>query len=86
MRKLTGLLVLLLLSGCAERGLGVTVEDGPGFFLGLWHGMIAPFAFIAHLFVDSIAVYASPNNGGWYDFGFLLGIGAFSSGATASAR
>jgi hypothetical protein len=33
---------------------------------------------IAHLFDASVTIYAVPNNGGWYDFGFLLGVGAFS--------
>jgi hypothetical protein len=80
------ILTLLALAGCATRGAGVTVEDGPGFFFGLWHGMVAPIAFIAHIFMSDIAVYASPNNGGWYDFGFLLGIGAFSTGASSAAR
>ena len=32
--------------------------------------------------MDDVAVYAYNNNGAWYDFGFLLGVGAFASGAT----
>lgn len=69
-----------LLSGCATQDPTTVVSMGPGFFTGLWHGMVAPLAFIGHLFDQSIAVYAVPNNGGWYTFGFLLGLGGLSSG------
>jgi hypothetical protein len=31
-----------------------------------------------------IRVYAFPNNGGWYDFGVLLGVGSLGGGAAAS--
>jgi hypothetical protein len=30
------------------------------------------------------AVYAVPNNGGWYDFGYFLGIVVFGVGARKS--
>lgn len=36
-------------------------------------------AFIGHLFDQSIAVYAVPNNGGWYTFGFLVGLGGLTT-------
>lgn len=68
-----------LLSGCATQDPTTVVSTGPGFFTGLWHGMVAPMAFIGHLFDESIAVYAVPNNGGWYAFGFLVGLGGLSS-------
>lgn len=62
----------LLLCSCADTGAAYS-EDGPGFWHGLWHGFIVVFALIGHLFDSSIRVYAAPNNGGWYDFGFVLG-------------
>lgn len=46
-----------------------------GFWLGLWHGIISPFTFIGSLFTSSVNFYEVHNNGGWYNFGFLLGIG-----------
>lgn len=55
-----------------------------GFWAGLWHGLIAPLVFIIGLFTTNIRVYETNNNGRWYDFGFLLGIGAFS-GSTRRA-
>jgi hypothetical protein len=52
----------------------------PGFWHGLWHGCIAPIAFIASLFSDHIRIYAVPHAGRWYDFGFMIGVGGFTHG------
>jgi hypothetical protein len=61
------------------------VQPGaPGFLLGLWHGFIFPLAWIVSLFVKDVAVYAVPNDGGWYDFGYFLGIAVFGLGARKS--
>jgi hypothetical protein len=57
-----------------------------GFWYGLWHGMIAPFAWFVSLSSDSTAIYAIYNDGGWYDFGFILGIGGLSSSVSSSCR
>lgn len=45
-----------------------------GFWQGLWHGFIAPFAFGISLFKDNVGVYELHNNGRWYNFGFILGL------------
>lgn len=70
--------VLFLLSGCADS---VSFEEASrvepvGFWYGLWHGIIFPIAWFVSLFSESTAVYAIYNNGGWYDFGFMLGLGS----------
>lgn len=57
-----------------------------GFWGGLWHGFIAVFAWIGSWFSDDIAVYAVNNNGGWYNFGFLLGIGALTGSASRALK
>ena len=75
--------VLLLLAACA-RQVPEAVEHAAGtphFLHGLWHGFIFPFAWIGSLFDPDIAVYAVPNNGGWYDFGFFLGITVLGGGS-----
>ncbi len=82
------LIVVVIASSCAdvshvEKCLPVE-EHTYGFWGGLWHGIISPLAFIGSLLSDNIDVYAKNNNGGWYDFGFLLGVGAFSSTTTVS--
>ena len=45
-----------------------------GFWLGLWHGLIAPVTFVISLFSDTVEMFEVHNNGGWYSFGFLLGM------------
>ena len=44
-----------------------------GFWAGVWHGTILPFTFIASLFNPGVSIYETHNNGGWYNFGFVLG-------------
>jgi hypothetical protein len=82
------LLVAVLFTGCADVTYieACTTVAPYGFWGGLWHGMIAPFAWIGSLFSDDIAIYAVNNNGGWYDFGFILGIGALSSSSTSATK
>ena len=36
------------------------------------------------LFIKDVAIYAVPNDGGWYDFGYFLGIVVFGVGARKS--
>ena len=48
-----------------------------GFLYGLLHGFITPISFIASLFKNDVAIYATNNTGSWYDFGFLLGSGGW---------
>ena len=78
------IIVLLSLSSCADVGIneaGFVTGHEYGFWGGLWHGIIAPFSFFGSLIWDDISMYAVNNNGGWYDFGFVLGVGGlgFSS-------
>ena len=79
------LLAMILLIGCTAEQSRIAIGDEPGFWLGLWHGFIVLFTFIASLFTD-VEVYAFPNNGAWYDFGFLLGIMIFFGGGGAKAK
>ena len=79
-----GAFVLLLISGCATQQVGA-MENPPGFFHGLLHGFLILFSFIGSLFTD-YEIYAFPNTGGWYNFGFLLGAMAFLGGGGSSAK
>jgi hypothetical protein len=77
----------LALSACAAtQSEGAVAPSAPGFLLGLWHGFIFPVAWIVSLFFDKVAIYAVPNNGGWYDFGYFLGIVVFGVGARKGTR
>ena len=78
-------LAALGLTACAATEASTAVAAGaPGFWLGLWHGFIFPVAWVVSLVVPKVAVYAVPNNGGWYDFGYFLGIVVFGVGARKS--
>lgn len=65
---------LLLLTACAAGDDQFTQDNMAGFWYGIWHGIIAVIALIIHVFNENVAVYEINNTGGWYDFGFLLGV------------
>ena len=83
-------LLILVLGACsagANPEVGVAPADGDvaGFWLGLWHGIIAPITFLISLFSDTVNVYEVHNSGNWYNFGFLLGGMMFFGGSCGSA-
>ena len=83
------LTAIIVLTGCADViPIDNCVTNEPyGFLSGLWHGIIAPLSFIGSIFIDDIAMYAVNNNGGWYDFGFVIGAGIlFGGGSKATNR
>jgi len=85
MRRLALLAAALALTACAAtQAPDAVAPNTPGFLLGLWHGFIFPVAWVISLFTDKVAIYAVPNNGGWYDFGYFLGIVVFGVGARKS--
>ena len=75
---------LATLAACATQSSAAVAPAAPGFLFGLWHGFIFPVAWLLSLFLPEVAVYAVPNNGGWYDFGYFLGIVVFGVGARKS--
>jgi hypothetical protein len=82
------LIGIVLLVGCA-KSIDITTCMGDktyGFWNGLWHGIISPVTFIVSLFKERVAIYAVNNNGGWYDFGFMLGISIIFGGPCGAAR
>lgn len=82
------LLLAAVLAACAAGAnpeVGVAA-DPAGFWLGLWHGVIAPVTFVISLFTDSVSLYEVQNTGNWYDFGFVLGAGILFGGGAAGRR
>ncbi len=85
----------IILSACAagpNQLRNTPDEDGEvaGFWRGIWHGLISPITFIISLFNKSVYVFEVHNNGGWYTFGFLLGVsmtfGGSGGGAACSRK
>lgn len=76
----TALLLLLALTACAAPANPEVVDtsSAPGFWLGLWQGLILPVTFVVSLFNDDVGIYDVANNGHWYDLGFVLGAGGLS--------
>ncbi len=74
----------MCLASCATQPPPST-SGPPGFFSGLLHGFLIVVSFIVGLFTD-YRIYAFPNSGGWYDFGYLIGVGICLGGGGASAR
>lgn len=85
---LLGVAVVVAVSGCAAGGNDAVVPrpDGAGFWLGVWHGMIAPITFVISLFDDRVGMYAVHNSGHLYDLGFLLGLSVGCSSVTGSGQ
>ena len=71
-------MVGILVAGNAQ----FSEENPAGFWYGLWHGVIAVITLIIHIFNESVSVYEINNIGGWYDFGFLLGVILIWSGGS----
>lgn len=83
--------LLLALTSCApgpnvQQGIADPGGEIAGFWLGLWHGIIAPITFVISLFTDTVDVYEVHNNGNWYNFGFVLGAGVLLGGGGAGSR
>jgi hypothetical protein len=81
--KRFAILLPALLAACATQVSSAVQHTAttPGFLLGLWHGFIFPVAWVLSLFLPEVAVYAVPNDGGWYDFGFFVGVVFLGVGA-----
>ena len=80
------LAIAVLFHGCASQYAPARLDHPYGFFTGIWHGMVCPFAAIGAClswalglldvsFLDSVTIIGRPNNGSFYYVGFLLGLG-----------
>jgi len=86
---LLGIFILLLV-GCApveNPKMNADLVEGTiaGFWYGLWHGLIMPVTFVISLFTSKVGVYEVYNNGGWYNFGYLIGLSIIFGGSGGGA-
>ncbi len=81
---------LVLLCACApgvNEQLDTSNAQGviAGFWLGLWHGLIAPLTFLISLFTTNVRMYEVHNVGRLYDFGYVLGLSIAFGGPARGA-
>lgn len=77
------LAIAAILSACATQPPPAALNP-PGFWAGLFHGFTIFFSLIGSIFTEN-RIYAFPNSGGWYDFGYFLGSAMFLGGGGAGA-
>ena len=78
-----------LVTGCAQHYTPAAFVEEYGFFFGIWHGFIFPFALVANIvswllslfgieLFSNIQIIGRPNTGLFYYVGFVLGLAAFT--------
>jgi hypothetical protein len=77
-------MLALALCGCTAGDPQFTPEEPANFWLGLWHGAISVITLIVGIFEPAVEVYERNNTGGWYDFGFLLGVTSVWGGGSSA--
>jgi len=80
------ILAILFISGCIPGDGKNNAEHPAGFFMGIWHGWIAPVSLIIGIFKPGIRIYESVNTGWWYDFGYYMAIISGFGGLSLSRR
>jgi hypothetical protein len=81
--------LVVALSGCAAHYTPEAFSDPYGFFSGVWHGFVFPYALLANIaswllsligvnFLASIEIVGRPNTGiFFYYIGFALGLSTY---------
>lgn len=95
-RYLFLVITLLLLSGCAKHYTFEAYSDPYGFFSGIWHGFIFPYALVANIvswvlslfginFLADVQIIGRPNTGlFFYYIGFFLGLSSYGGAGAAN--
>ena len=92
MKRRLLLVACVSLSGCAAHYAPGVVADPYGFWSGIWHGLIFPYALLVNVFswlagllglslMDSIQLVGRPNTGFGYYLGYGLGLLSYGGGA-----
>jgi len=93
-RQLVIVITLLLLSGCATHYHPAAYSDPYGFFSGIWHGFIFPYALFSKIIswclsffgIDVLAdiqIIGRPNTGFFfYYIGFVLGLSTYGGASS----
>ena len=93
LRILLVLSTLLALASCARHYTSDAYAEPYGFFSGIWHGIVFPYALITNVLswllslmdihlLSSVEIIGRPNTGVFFYYvGFVLGLSAYGSGA-----
>ncbi|MBI9095044.1 MAG: hypothetical protein JEY71_09200 [Sphaerochaeta sp.] len=80
------LALTLLMTACLPGTLLATEDKPAGFFMGIWHGWIAPISLIVGIFDPFVRIYEQNNSGWLYDFGFYIAIISGFGGLSLARR
>jgi len=83
---LISLISIAILSSCMPNPTEAMIKKPAGFFMGVWHGWIAPLSLIIGFFNDTTRIYEPNNTGWWYDFGFYMAIISGFGGLSLARR
>ena len=70
------ILAVLFLGSCATQTPNPHMDSVvmiPGFWEGMWHGLISWIMLVTEP-LDPHRIFAYPNNGGYYDLGWMIGV------------
>jgi hypothetical protein len=85
------LLGLMFMSGCAHHYTPEAFSSPYGFFSGIWHGIVFPYALLTNIvswflsligirFLSDVQIIGRPNTGiFFYYIGFFLGFSAYGA-------
>ena len=76
----------LMIAGCFPGTGTGEPDERAGFFMGIWHGWIAPLSLIVGIFKADVRLYEVNNTGWWYDLGFYVAVIAGFGGLALSRR
>jgi len=74
MIPITLIILIISITSCFPNEVTADKADPSGFFMGIWHGWIAPISLILSFFNPSIRIYDAVNTGWAYDLGFYIAI------------
>ena len=91
MRRGLLLAACLALVGCAAHYSPNAVADPYGFWSGIWHGFVFPYALLVNVFswlfglaglsvMESVQLVGRPNTGTGYYAGYALGLLSYGGG------
>lgn len=97
-RVLVAFGAMLTLVGCARHYPSEAVSDPYGFFSGIWHGVVFPYAVVTNIvswilslfdidILQSIQIIGRPNTGFlFYYVGFWMGLSTYGGAGAAASR